>query len=114
MTGNRVAVVGQLLALGAEALVGIARLPHEDCPDSCELMGYGFEIPEGMTETEANLREFEVKRPEDALNPRWLSGLAVDEDDGEIGLGVVMFDAPWESHGANIAVHEGRVVGYTD
>lgn len=110
-----VETVNDFLNLRADALPLMQSLLHRHCLQCCEDISYGVDILDGESETEANLREFEVSSPEDAFAQANLRYVSIWEDALRINRFVrITFYPPWEDeHGCELILKNGQLLDYT-
>lgn len=111
-----VATVNDFLQMSQEDLPLVQRLIYQHCLDCCADTSYGFEVQEGETETQANLREFGVKNEQDAFTQANLSKVYIEDDALEkrkhryVRLS---FYPPWEQeHGLELILQNGKLLDY--
>lgn len=116
LSDRSIQIVNDFIGLSYQHLETIKKFLWEDCKLNCELTSYGFEIPDGKSETEVNHQEFEVFNPEDAYKKSRLLHLSIDENDEEYtnNYGLLPFDNEWNSHLTTVVMKNGDIVGYGD
>lgn len=108
--------VNDFLQMSQEDLPLLRRLIYQHCLDACADTSYGFEVQEGETETQANLRAFGVKNEQDAFTQANLSKVYIEDDALEkrkhryVRLS---FYPPWEQeHGLELILQNGKLLDY--
>lgn len=110
-------VIHDFLALSSNELEKIKQFLWEDCKLNCDLSSYGFDVPEGKTETQANHDEFGVHNGDDALRKSVPPSLSIYESDQETykgNFGHLHFDNEWNSHLTTVVMRDGEIVGFGD
>jgi hypothetical protein len=109
-----VTIVNDFIGLSQQHLATIKNYLWEDCQFYCDGLSYGFDVPEGMTETEANHATFGVYNGEDAYRKSnlSLSIIEVNEDEYTSNFGCLLFDNEWNGHLTTVVMRNGDVVGY--
>jgi hypothetical protein len=108
------ATIRDVVALRPDALARIKALIWENCVLCCEGSSYGFDVPEGRSETEANFANFGVHDAQSAYeqcSPPIVSIYEIDHADYAGNYAHITFDNAWESHLMTVIVRNGVVVG---
>ena len=106
--------VRQVQALGPADHARLLEVVWENCLLNVEGSSYGFDIRDGQTETEANLEAIGVHDAASALARTRLRYCRIDEEDQSTftaNYAVFFMDNAWETHGLDVVVRDGRVVG---
>ncbi len=114
ISARGLATIRDVVALDADALARIKQLIWENCVLCCEGSSYGFDVPEGQSETEANFANFGVHDPQGAYekcSPPIVSVYEIDHADYAADYAHITFDNAWESHLMTVIVRNGEVVG---
>lgn len=109
-----VETVRQVQALGPSDLERLLEVVWENCLLNCEVSSYGFDVKPSQTETEANLEAFGVHDAASAWARTRLKYCRIGEDDQEAfaaNYAVLFMDNEWETHGLDVVVRDGRIVG---
>ena len=113
--GKRTAeTVRQVQGLGASDMARLLEVVWENCLLNVEVSSYGFDVREGRTETEANLEAFNVHDAASAYARTRLKYCLIDEEDQTTfaaNYAVLFMDNAWETHGLDVVVRNGRIVG---
>lgn len=110
-------VIHDFLALSSGELEKIKQFLWEDCKLNCDVSSFGFDVPEGKTETQANHDEFGVHNGDDALRKSVPPSLAIYENDQATykgNFGHLHFDNEWNSHLTTVIMRDGQIVGCGD
>lgn len=115
ISDRTIQIINDFLALPPTEMETIKGFLWEDCELCCEEIACD-EIPEGMTETEANHHYYGVFGPEDAYRKSNFRYLYVSEYREEYtgNYGCLPFDNEWNSHLTTIVMRNGKIVGYGD
>ncbi|MEO1623515.1 MAG: hypothetical protein AAFV25_00055 [Bacteroidota bacterium] len=107
--------INDFLQLPGEGRPLMQQLLYKHCLACCESTSYGVDILEGETETEANLREFGVAAPEDALKKANLDHVVVEENKFLKNRFVTLVFYPqWEQeHGCELILKNGRLLDFS-
>ncbi len=112
-----VTTVNDFLKMSAVDLPLLQRLIYQHCMDCCTDTSYGFEVKNGETETQANLREFGIEKEQDAFTKANLSKVYIEDDALEKRKHRYVrlrFYPPWEQeHGLELIVQNGRLLDYS-
>ena len=106
--------VRQVRALGASDLARIHQVVWDNYLLNMEVVGYGVDVREGQTETEANIESFGVRDAAAAYAGTTLRYCWIDEENQAsyaANYATLQMDNEWESHGVNVVIRDGRVAG---
>lgn len=117
ITDVMVSAVNDFLNLKQDYKPLMSELLYKHCINCCEEASYGFEVKEGETEAETNLREFRVANKNDAFNNANLHSISVhdDEMEGRTNRYVqICFYPEWEEeHGCTLVLKNGVLLDYS-
>jgi len=114
LSDRTIETVRQVQALGESDLARVLEVVWENCLLNVESSSYGFEVREGRTETEASLEAFGVHDAASAWARTRLRYCWIAEDDQvtfAANYATLLVSNEWETHGLDIVVRDGRVVG---
>jgi hypothetical protein len=116
ISDRTVAIVNDFIGLTQQHLAIIKNYLWQDCQLCCDCSSYGFDVPEGMTETEANHAAFGVYTGENAYQKSnlSLSIIEANEDEYTSNFGRLLFDNEWNGHLTAVAMRNGDIVGSGD
>jgi hypothetical protein len=117
ISDRSVRTINDFLELSSAQLEAIKNFLWENCKFCCEVTSYGFDVPDGKNEAQANHNEFRVHGSEDVLKQSTLKYLLVIEDDQESyrsNFGYLIFDSEWNSSLTAVVMKNGDIVGCGD
>lgn len=109
-----VLAVNDFLQLPTDSSTLLKKLLYKHCLACCEHTSYGFDILDGETETQANLREFGVSNEEAAFEKSYINHIVIDESEQNDNRYVRMVFYPvWEEeHGCELIIKNGVLLNY--
>ncbi|MCI4671814.1 MAG: hypothetical protein MRZ79_26970 [Bacteroidia bacterium] len=109
-----VEAVNDFLNLSSTSRSLMQGLLFKHCNECCENTSYGFEVLEGETETQTNLREFGVSDEKSALEQANIDHIVINEGDQEYNRYVkLVFYPPWENeHGCELILKNGVLLDF--
>lgn len=114
LTERTAETVRQVQALDASDMARIVEVVWDNYVLNMETTGYGLEVREGQTETEANLDDFGIHDAATAYARTTLKYCLIIEDkqsEYTANYATLFMDNEWETHGVDIVIRNGRVVG---
>lgn len=78
-----VQAVNDFLGLSIDNRPLMKKLLYKHCVECCENTSYGFEIPNGETEAQTNMREFGIRDEQNAFEKSNLSSITIIESELE-------------------------------
>ncbi|TPN83490.1 DUF6985 domain-containing protein [Aquimarina algicola] len=111
-----VQTINDVLQLDASSLPLMKSLLYKHCLECCDATSYGFEVKDGETETEANLREFGIKNEDDAFANANLNYINIEDDEVEKRknrYAKLVFYPEWEEeHGCELILKNGVLLDH--
>jgi len=109
-----VQTVNDFLTLSGKDRPLMESLLYRHCLECCEQISYGYDIPNGETEKEANLREFGVIDEASALEKANPTHVVIQEDEFSNHRFVrILFYPEWETeHGCELILKNGNLLNY--
>ncbi|CAH8282722.1 hypothetical protein EV196_101577 [Mariniflexile fucanivorans] len=109
-----VKAVNDFLNLPVESKSLMKILLYKHCIECCENTSYGFEVLDGETESQANLREFGITDEESAFEKSNIDHVVIDETDQVNNRFVkLVFYPEWEDeHGCELILRNGILLDH--
>ncbi|MES2456341.1 MAG: hypothetical protein V4594_12405 [Bacteroidota bacterium] len=108
-----VETVNDFISLSEKDKPLMKSLLYRHCLACSEQISYGFELLDGETEQQANLREFGVSDEESVFEKANLDHVAIQEDEFFAHRFVrIIFYPEWDSHGCELILKNGNLLDY--
>lgn len=106
--------VNDFLTLSEHHKPLMQQLLYAHCKMCCENVSYGFDVLDGETETEANLREFGVTNETTAFEKSCLDHIVIEENDLKNRYVTIVFYPEWEDeHGCELILKNGELLDFS-
>ena len=102
-------VVNDFVAIPAGDVARLKDMLWSDARFCFEVTSYGVDVPAGMTEAEANARDFGVHDGEGAFAAAAIKYFSIDEQEFAARYGQLVLDCPWSGL-VSAVVRNGRII----